>query len=129
MDGSGKWRRFNSYVFRKSIVSIGWCSDVDFTGAKKEDFRRALNQEYPSSLKSVPIWVGFFDKFVNKMAQNDYVITYDSTLRQYHLGVITGDYVYNPKLSESHTRAVNWFKKQFQEILFQIVLKILWGQL
>lgn len=72
----------------KSIVSIGLCSDVDFTGAKKEDFRRALNQEYPSSLKSVPIWVGFFDKFVNKMAQNDYVITYDSTLSQYHLGVI-----------------------------------------
>lgn len=95
----------------KSIVSIGWCSDVDFTGAKKEDFRRALNQEYPSSLKSVPIWVGFFDKFVNKMAQNDYVITYDSTLRQYYLGVITGDYVYNPKLSEPHTRAVNWFEK------------------
>lgn len=95
----------------KSLVSIGWCSDVDFTGAKKEDFRRALNQEYPSSLKSVPIWVGFFDKFVNKMAQNDYAITYDSTLRQYHLGVITGDYVYNPKLSEPHTRAVNWFEK------------------
>lgn len=95
----------------KSIVSIGWCPDVDFTGAKKEDFRRALNQEYPSSLKSVPIWVGFFDKFVNKMAQSDYVITYDSTLRQYHLGVITGDYVYNPKLSEPHTRAVNWFEK------------------
>lgn len=95
----------------KSIVSIGWCSDVDFTGAKKEDFRRALNQEYPSSLKSVPIWVGFFDKFVNKMAQSDYVITYDSTLRQYHLGVITGDYVYNSKLSEPHTRAVNWFEK------------------
>lgn len=95
----------------KSIVSIGLCSDVDFTGAKKEDFRHALNQEYPSSLKSVPIWVGFFDKFVNKMAQNDYVITYDPTLRQYHLGVITGDYVYNPKLSEPHTRAVNWFEK------------------
>lgn len=95
----------------KSIVSIGWCPDVDFTGAKKEDFRRALNQEYPSSLKSVPIWVGFFDKFVNKMAQNDYVITYDSTLRQYHLGVITGDYVYNSKLSEPHTRAVNWFER------------------
>lgn len=95
----------------KSIVSIGWCPDVDFTGAKKEDFRRALNQEYPSSLKSVPIWVGFFDKFVNKMAQSDYVITYDSTLRQYHLGVITGDYVYNSKLSEPHTRAVNWFEK------------------
>lgn len=95
----------------KSIVSIGWCSDVVFTGAKKEDFRRALNQEYPSSLKSVPTWVGLCENFVNKMAQNDYVITYDSALRQYHLGVITGDYVYNSKLSEPHTRAVNWFEK------------------
>ena len=95
----------------KSIVSIGWCPDVDFTGAKKEDFRRALNQEYPSSLKSVPTWVGICENFVNKMSISDYVITYDSTLRQYHLGVITGDYVYNPKLSEPHTRAVNWFEK------------------
>lgn len=95
----------------KSIVSISWCSDVDFTGAKKEDFRRALNQEYPSSLKSVPTWVGICENFVNKMSINDYVLTYDSVLRVYYLGVITGGYKYNPKLTDSHTRAVNWFEK------------------
>lgn len=95
----------------KSIVSIGRCSDVDFTGAKKEDFRRALNQEYPSSLKSVPTWVGICENFVNKMSINDYVLTYDSVLRVYYLGVITGGYKYNPKLTDSHTRSVNWFKK------------------
>lgn len=95
----------------KSIVSISWCSDVDFTGAKKEDFRRTLNQEYPSSLKSVPTWVGICENFVNKMSINDYVLTYDSVLRVYYLGVITGGYKYNPKLTDSHTRSVNWFKK------------------
>ena len=95
----------------KNIISIGWCPDVDFTASRKEMFRKSLLQEYPSNLKSIPIWVGYFDNLVNKMAINDYVVTYDSTLRQYHLGVITGDYVYNPKLSEPHTRAVNWFEK------------------
>ncbi len=85
----------------KSIVSISLCSDVDFTGAKKEDFRRALNQEYPSSLKSVPTWVGICENFVNKMSINDYVLTYDSVLRVYYLGVITGVYKYNPNLTDS----------------------------
>ena len=53
------------------IVSIGWCSDVDFTGFKKEDFRKALKREYPSNLKSIPAWVGFCENFVNKMQIND----------------------------------------------------------
>ena len=93
------------------IVSIGWCSDVDFTGFKKEDFRKALKREYPSSLKSIPAWVGFCENFVNKMQINDYVLTYDSAQRVYHLGIITSNYKYDSKLQDSHTRAVNWFDK------------------
>lgn len=62
-------------------------------------------------MKSVPTWVGICENFVNKMSINDYVLTYDSVLRVYYLGVITGGYKYNPKLTDSHTRSVNWFKK------------------
>lgn len=97
----------------KKVIAIGWCTGTDFSGAKKEDFRKCLENDFPSCSKSIPAWVGFCDSFVNKMKIEDYVLTYDAIARVYHLGQIDSDYRYEPKISKElpHVRKVKWFDK------------------
>lgn len=97
--------------FENHIVAIGWCSDTSFENLKKEEIKKILIKKYTQNSKSVPIWASICDNFVNKIKKNDYILTYDSASRIYYLGQIIGDYKYNNKIEDSHTRAVKWFDK------------------
>ena len=94
-----------------NIVAIGWCSNISFENLKKEDIKKVLCKEYAQSIKSIPIWTSICDNFVNKIKKDDYILTYDATSRIYYLGQIVGDYKYNNKFNDSHTREVKWFDK------------------
>lgn len=94
------------------IVAIGWCSDKNLTSNTKEEIKRYLYEQYPYSEKSIPAWTGFLNNFVNEMRIDDYVLTYDSSLRIYYIGLIKSNYIYTTLFDEhySHTRNVEWYQ-------------------
>ena len=94
-----------------NIVSIGWCSSTYLSNLSRDDIKKIMEKEYPQKLKAIPVWSSICDSFVNKMKKDDYVLTYDTSLRVYHLGQITGDYKFNSKFEDPHIRAVKWFDK------------------
>jgi len=57
--------------------------------------------------------VGQVYRFREELIPGKTVVTYDSNRRIYHLGTVTGDYVYHPEFDEElvHTRAVRWEKE------------------
>ena len=94
-----------------SIVALGWDKTPSFKGKDKEFIKKSLHENYPESKKSIFVWASFFEKFVNSMQKGDYVLTYDTSLRIYHLGKIDSDYLYEPSLGKNwpHIRKVKWF--------------------
>lgn len=100
--------------FEHNIVAIGWCPNINFENKDKSFIKKEFLKEYPGSEKSIPAWVGFFENFINVMKPEDYVLTYDSSLRLYYLGKVKGNYIHNTFISEdfSHMREVEWFKEK-----------------
>ena len=98
--------------FDNNIVALGWCQNTDFANKDKSFIKSEFQREYPDSEKSIPTWVGFFENFINVMQVNDYVLTYDSSLRLYYLGKIKSGYSYNPPIGKDfpHIRNVEWYK-------------------
>jgi len=99
--------------FEKNIVALGWCQNTDFQNKDKNFIREEFQKEYPESEKSIPTWVGFFENFINVMQVNDYVLTYDSSLRLYYLGKIKSAYKYEPSINNDfpHIRCTEWYKE------------------
>ena len=52
-------------------------------------------------------------RFAHEIQLNDRVLTYDSSTRDYHLGRVTGPYIFNPSLfpNHPHVRPVEWAGK------------------
>jgi len=100
--------------FDNNIVALGWCQNTDFADKDKSFIKNTFYKEYSGSEKSIPTWVGFFENFINVMQIDDYVLTYDSSLRLYYLGKITSNYSYKPAISNDfpHIRNVEWYKEK-----------------
>ncbi len=63
--------------------------------------------------------VGQVYRFREELVPGEAVVTYDSNRRIYHLGTVTGDYVYHPEYDPElkHTRTVNWESEIPRDVL------------
>jgi restriction system protein len=98
---------------RKSVVAVGWYELADFPVRDNWDaFRAEVRKRVPEteSEQKVGAAAGQLWAFIHEIKKSDYVVTPDRRARQVHVGVVEGDYKYDPTFDPhySRTRSVRW---------------------
>lgn len=104
----------NGYV----AISFSNLELGDLRGKSKDEIKRLVEHINPEDKSNISAY-SQLNKFVNDIASNDYVITYDSSARQYHVGELKSEYAYSIELDPSfpHIRKANWLYEIDRDIL------------
>ncbi len=105
-----------SFLFQdfkdKNVIAIGWKEVGNLTSVKDQAEIKKLIRESYSNEKQGWIWTsaGQVSRFRLDFKTGDRVITYDSQVRKYLAGEITGEYKYDRKLITNYPniRKVKW---------------------
>lgn len=104
-----KIERINEFL-QLNFVAIGWTSKSNFTGANKEDIRKALQSDNYEG-QSLLTTLGMVNAFVCTMKKGDLVLIREGDF--VHIGKV-GDYEWREDYVEkhmAHTRPVEWLNK------------------
>lgn len=95
-------------------IAIGWSAMGDLTaiGNSREAFKAKYAETYPDSKKgAIANAAGMLYRFAHEVQIGDYVAFPSKSDRQINLGVIEGDYSYNPNAHEYvQQRKVKWIR-------------------
>jgi 5-methylcytosine-specific restriction protein B len=96
------------------VVVVGWPEVPDLEGAtSREEIADAVEAAYPELAETTrSSWVGQLQRFRNKMAVGDLVVTPPQGARTVAIGRVTGDYAYRHDLPAKgrHARPVTWLR-------------------
>jgi len=99
-------------AFAKGFVALGWTRLGDLSATTSRDaIRKLYSEAYPESKpgKAANV-VGMFYRFRSVMSPGDHVLSYDPAKREYLVGIIQSDYIYDVKTLDDypHLRRVTW---------------------
>jgi restriction system protein len=118
---AGRDSIFIDEFLSRSMIAIGWAPLGDISSVHtREEFKKLVEKYWPADSKfQKAISAGQVYRFREEITLGKTVVTYDSNRRVYHLGTVTGDYVYHPDYDEElrHTRSVKWEKEIPREVL------------
>jgi hypothetical protein len=82
----------------RQMIAIGWSKLGDLSNVHNRDqFHQLVQQSWPENNKfQNSASAGQVYRFREEVAKGANVVTYDSNRRIYHMGTVTGDYVYHP---------------------------------
>jgi restriction system protein len=96
----------------KNIAAIGWPEVGSLKNiTERESILELTKNAYPDMSKSQFVSGGSqLARFRNELQVGDQIVTYDSAMRTYSLGIIAGEYDFSTKLIESlpNFRKVKW---------------------
>lgn len=96
----------------KSIVAIGWPQLGEVPeGLSKDDLYAKMHERYPNANSGqLAIYTSQVYRFINEISIDDWVLSYESSKRIYHLGVIKAAQKYDPEMIEDlpRYRNVEW---------------------
>lgn len=99
----------------KDIIAIGWSEvgDLSKIDPSRESFKAKVSTAYPGAKKgSIPTISGMLFRFAYEIQIGDYIVFPSKTDRQINLGVVVGDYTYEPSAAEYvQQRKVKWLKQ------------------
>ena len=111
---AGRSGEADKLFLKNDRVGMGWSKLKDLAKFKdREEFKDVLFQAYPEKKPgAIPNNAGQLFRFVCEMKKGDLVVYPSNRDKQIHLGEITGDYLYDPKLDSDypHQRQVRWSK-------------------
>ena len=112
---AGKTGDAASLFLTKNCVALGWQSIGDLTklGPNRDAYKASVAQAYPNKKAgAIPNNAGQLFRFVHEMKVGDLVIFPNKSDRKIHLGEVTGNYEYRPKLKPGYpnVRNVKWLK-------------------
>ena len=114
----------------RQMIAIGWSKLGDLSKVhSREQFSQLVERLGPKNNKfQNSASVGQVYRFREEIVPGTTVVTYDSGRRIYHLGTVTGDYVYHAEYDPElvHTKAVKWEREISRDIL-SAGSKNLWG--
>ena len=86
--------------------------DLSRIEANRDAFKKRYAQVYPNAKKgSIATAAGMLYRFAHEVQVGDYVIFPSKSNREVNIGIIEGDYLYNPNHAEYvQTRKVKWVK-------------------
>jgi restriction system protein len=105
----------------RQMIAIGWAKIGDLSNVRNRDqISMLVKQHWPEDNKfQHAISVSQVYRFREEIVPGQTVVTYDSNRRIYHLGTVTGDYVYHPEYDPElvHTRAIHWEREVSRDAL------------
>jgi restriction system protein len=105
----------------RGLVSLGWSSAGDLAGVHTRDEIKALVVEAKPEKTSAQAGriAGCLHRFRNGIKPGHNVVTYDSDLRTYHIGIVEGEYEFNLEDGDpfAHRIAVRWTGKVERDAL------------
>lgn len=117
----GRDSAFINEFLSHQMIAIGWAKLGDLSNVhSREQYSQLVEQAWPENNKfQNSASVGQAYRFREEIIQGAPIVTYDSNRRIYHLGVVTGDYVYHPGYDPElvHTKPVKWEKEISRDIL------------
>jgi restriction system protein len=118
---AGRDSVFIDEFLSRKMVAIGWSNVGDLSNIQsREQIAQLVEKCWPEFNKfQRSTSVGQVYRFRTELTPGQTVATYDSGRRIYHLGTVTGDYVYHPEFDPElvHTRSVRWEKEISRDIL------------
>ena len=101
-------------LFRhENLIAIGWSEmgDLSKLPNSRNAFKTRFAQVYPDSKKAaIPTGAGMLYRFIHEAKIGDYVIYPSKEDRMINIGIIEGNYTFNPENHYSHQRKVRWVK-------------------
>ncbi|MHB1795255.1 MAG: restriction endonuclease [Acidobacteriaceae bacterium] len=118
---AGRDSAFIYEFLSRQMIAIGWTKMGDLSNVRsREQISQLVEQSWPENNKfQNSASVGQVYRFRDEIVPDETVVTYDSNRRIYHLGTVTGDYVYHPEYDPElvHTRSVRWEKEISRDVL------------
>jgi len=118
----------------REVVAIGWYEVGDLTNARSpQEIRDLYIASFPAAKPGkINGEVAMLAKFRFQIAPGDTVITYNPETRVYLVGVVIGEYKFDPNIigeEYPHARAVTWEKEVGRDSLSAQVRNTLGGTL
>jgi restriction system protein len=112
---AGRFSEADSLFIKKNLVALGWekMGDLSTIQPDREHFKGRVLEVYPdTSPGAVPNVAGQPFRFIHEMKVGDVVIYPSRNDRQIHIGIVQGEYKYDPSMDARfpHTRRVKWSK-------------------
>jgi restriction system protein len=108
-------------AFARGFVAVGWQELGDLTYAStREAIRVRYSKAYPTDKPGKAAGaVAMLFKFRSAMQRGENVVSYDPGSREYLVGTIDSDYLYNSKLIPGypHIRKANWEARVDRDLL------------
>lgn len=111
----------DSLFLKKNIIAIGWqdMGDLSKIPANREAFKDSYAKVYSDAKKgSIATGAGMLYRFCHEVQIGDYIVFPSKINREINIGIIEGDYEYDPSQVEyQQIRRVKWIKN-FQRTRF-----------
>lgn len=112
---AGKTGDAETLFLKKNVIALGWdqMGDLSTVRADREAFKAKLIDAYPKTKAgAIPVAAGQPFRFIYELKIGDVVVYPSKSDRQVHIGIVQGEYKYNPSLSKGYpnTRAIKWEK-------------------
>lgn len=104
----------DNLFLKDNVIAIGWkeMGDLRLIDANRDTFKDKYLQTYPDAKRgSIATAAGMLYRFCYEVQIGDYVVFPSKSNREVNIGVVDGDYVYDPSQAEYvQTRKVKWLK-------------------
>lgn len=104
----------DNLFLKENIIAIGWheMGDLSLIKPTREAMKEKYLEVYPDAKKGgIATGAGMLYRFCHEVQIGDYVVFPSKINREVNIGVIQGDYVYDPSQVEYvQTRKVKWLK-------------------
>lgn len=112
---AGKTGDAETLFMKKNVIALGWdkFGDLSKIRADREAFKTRMQETYPENKQgAIPVAAGQLYRFIHELENGDVVIYPGKYDRQIHIGIVEGNYKYEPNLSQAYpqTRSVKWSK-------------------
>ena len=104
----------NSIFKKENKIVLGWSEfgDLNKVEDSREAFKKHYQKSYPKGKKgAVGTCSGMLYRFIHEIKIGDYIVYPSKTDRMINIGIVEGEYTYNPDAGEYvQQRAVKWVK-------------------
>lgn len=112
---AGRHGEAETLFLKKNVIAIGWekMGDLSLIAPEREVFKAKVLDVYPETKPgAVPLAAGQPFRFLYEMKIGDIAVYPSKKDRQIHIGVVEGEYKYDPSLDAifPHMRKVKWGK-------------------
>lgn len=110
LGGRNKDTRIYNDCIKRGDIAIGWLKEENLQDKNHDDIYDAFSKYRSEGAKKPVQDADSTDKFINDMKIDDVVFVYDGPRTIRDIGIVKGDYEYNPDLEYAHRRKVEWIK-------------------